>query len=260
MKASFVLILCALAGVEGRKKARHRRNYDEDDSNKVTMVEVDTFCGFENCYKVLDLKRGVNSAAVKRSYRKLSRPVHADKDSSAKAKKAFLRYSNAKEVLTNPAKQALYHDFLDHPSKFRFGSSMDLVAPKTNPLFVIVGLWLFISMIQYMYQIQKHNVSVERHVKSRPIQNALMKEINTELGAKLAKSKSSKTSKAKKSTKTRRAELLEAAEAKMRADLGTGRSKAQLSKTMLMFMVGYLWSSSATVDDSASSEDKTKQG
>ena len=134
MTRSLLLVCVLVASVEGRKKARHRRNYDEEVYTGRRLVEIDTFCGFDNCYDVLGVKRGVNAAAVKRAFRKLSRPVHADKDSSAKAKKAFRRYSQAKEILSNEAKRNEYHTFLDNPSNYIFGSSMGASSAPLQPL------------------------------------------------------------------------------------------------------------------------------
>ena len=124
MRVALLCLALFATGVDARKKARHRKNYDDDGNSGMKMVEVDTFCGFDNCYDVLKLKRGVNKAAVKRAFRKLSRPVHADKDPSLEAKLAFRRFTQAKEVLSNDMKVAEYHNFLDNPAMYRYGSSM----------------------------------------------------------------------------------------------------------------------------------------
>ena len=122
----------------------------------------------------------------------------------------------------------------------------DLVPVKTNPIIVIVGLVLFLTGIQYIYQIQKHDSAVTRFVNSPEQQNAIEKQINLALGVnKNALSKSSKTKKLKGRMKKQREDLKAGAEAELRAQHGTGASKATLSKTILCCFVGYLGGSKA---------------
>lgn len=47
------------------------------------------FCGDEECYAVLGLKRGADKADIKKAYRTISLDVHPDKNSSAAAKEKF---------------------------------------------------------------------------------------------------------------------------------------------------------------------------
>lgn len=47
------------------------------------------FCGGEECYAVLGLKRGAGKADIKKAYRTISLDVHPDKNPSAAAKEKF---------------------------------------------------------------------------------------------------------------------------------------------------------------------------
>ena len=125
-------------------------------------------------------------------------------------------------------------------------SPPDIVPLKTNPVIVIVGLVLFLSGVQYWYQIQKHDSTVSRWVNSAEQQNLIEKQINLALGVnKNTLSKSTKTKKFKGKMKKQRDDLKAAAEEKLRALQGTGASKATLSKTLLCCFVGYLGGSKA---------------
>jgi curved DNA-binding protein CbpA len=68
--------------------------------------------GYRDYFKVLDLDRGADADAVKRSFRKLARQYHPDVnpgDKTAEAK--FKEISEAYEVLSDPDKRRRYEQF-----------------------------------------------------------------------------------------------------------------------------------------------------
>jgi curved DNA-binding protein len=68
--------------------------------------------GYRDYFKVLELERGADADAVKRSFRKLARQYHPDVnpgDKSAEAK--FKEISEAYEVLSDPDKRRRYEQF-----------------------------------------------------------------------------------------------------------------------------------------------------
>jgi hypothetical protein len=91
--------------------------------------------------------------------------------------------------------------------------------------------------MDYMYQIQQHDVLVQRYVKSADTQGKIRKEIEQQLGGG-KKSKSGKSGKVKGKAKKKREDLIKAAEDQYAAAMGTGKSKASISKTLLMGCVG----------------------
>lgn len=47
------------------------------------------FCGEDDCYELLGLKRGAEKAEIKKAYRDISKEVHPDKNQSPEAHERF---------------------------------------------------------------------------------------------------------------------------------------------------------------------------
>jgi len=68
--------------------------------------------GYRDYFKVLELERGADADAIKRSFRKLARQYHPDMNPGDKAAEArFKEISEAYEVLSDPEKRRRYEQF-----------------------------------------------------------------------------------------------------------------------------------------------------
>jgi curved DNA-binding protein len=68
--------------------------------------------GYRDYFKVLELERGADADAIKRSFRKLARQYHPDVNPGDKAAEArFKEISEAYEVLSDPEKRRRYEQF-----------------------------------------------------------------------------------------------------------------------------------------------------
>ena len=73
------------------------------------------FCGSNDCYDVLNLKRDASIKDIKKSYRKLSLQYHPDKNKDPEAEEIFVKIAKASEVLSDVEQRELYDYYLDHP-------------------------------------------------------------------------------------------------------------------------------------------------
>lgn len=196
------------------------------------------YCASDNCYELLGVKRTSVPFAIKRAYRRLAAEWHPDKNPDPRAKEIFTKYANAYEVLSDPEMRKNYDYFLDHPYEFpmhfiRFGSGS--YAPKTDARIAIALCIVLISIMQYVYQVQRRSNLIESAKTTRQYQTklkALMEELS-DTGAKggmkptsgKARQASGSAKGSKKGGASTNDEIRTAAEAKlleeMEAELGT---------------------------------------
>lgn len=102
------------------------------------------FCGQDDCFDLLGIKRNATKSDVRRAYRRLSSEMHPDRrPNDPDAKENFRKIGAAYETLTDDAKRAKYEDFLDNPAKYwqyLMDNAKEVYAPKSNVLIVIMGL------------------------------------------------------------------------------------------------------------------------
>lgn len=115
----------------------------------------DLYCGKDDCYGLLGLKRDADSSDVKKAYRQLAKKWHPDKNKSPGATETFRKISRANEVLSDEKLRHAYDYFLDHPEDrythyYRYYDAV--YAPKTPIWMVVTGLLLFLSSLQYVNQ------------------------------------------------------------------------------------------------------------
>lgn len=147
------------------------------------------FCGTDNCYELLGLKRDATKADIRRAYRRLSLEKHPDKHpGNEKIAEEFRRIADAYTALKDDAKRAQYDDFLDNPGKywhFLVQNSREFYAPKTNVVIafsLILGVatlihWLHMNnayktTLERMRQSPEYKREITRLVKSKAAANA----------------------------------------------------------------------------------------
>lgn len=112
------------------------------------------FCGDENCFELLGVKRNATKAEIRRAYRRLSTEKHPDKRPGVEgAVEEFARIGTAYETLTDDAKRAKYEDFLDNPGKYwqyLMDNAKDVYAPKSNVYLVLTGIIGIATLIHWL--------------------------------------------------------------------------------------------------------------
>jgi len=139
------------------------------------------FCGKENCYQVLGLKRDdAKASQIKKNYRSLSLEWHPDRNKSEEAKKEWLRLSNAYEILSNETKREEYHDFLDHPENWARGG---IYAAKSEVGVVVFGLLAVATALHYLNMRLNHNRFVQRIKQSSHFKESVARLVVAEKAA-----------------------------------------------------------------------------
>lgn len=112
------------------------------------------FCGDDNCFELLGIKRTATKAEVRRAYRQLSSVMHPDKRPGVEgAVEEFAKIGAAYETLTDKEKRAKYEDFLDNPGKYwqyLMDNAKDVYAPKSNVFLVITGIVGIATLIHWL--------------------------------------------------------------------------------------------------------------
>lgn len=112
------------------------------------------FCGDDNCFELLGIKRNSTKAEVRRAYRRLSSEKHPDKRPGVEgAVEEFRKIGTAYETLTDDGKRAKYEDFLDNPGKYwqyLMDNAKDVYAPKSNVYLVITGIVGIATLIHWL--------------------------------------------------------------------------------------------------------------
>ena len=137
------------------------------------------FCGKDNCYELLGVKRSATKAEIRRAYRKLSTEKHPDKRKGEEgALEEFRKIGSAYEALTDDGKRAKYNDFLDNPTKyidFLIENSTEVYAPKSNVLIVITGVIGFATLMHWLHLNTSYNQTLRRMKDSPGFQKQVTK-------------------------------------------------------------------------------------
>lgn len=112
------------------------------------------FCGDDNCFELLGVKRDATKSEIRRAYRRLSQEKHPDKrPGDEKALEEFRKIGAAYEALTDDAKRAKYEDFLDNPTKYwqyLMENTKDNYAPRSNVYLVLTGIIGVVTLIHWL--------------------------------------------------------------------------------------------------------------
>ncbi|CAM9396628.1 unnamed protein product [Choristocarpus tenellus] len=122
------------------------------------------FCGDEECYSLLGLKRGAEKTEIRKAYRTLSLENHPDKNPSPAAQERFKSITKAYGVFMDLELSKKYDFFLDHPDAYwqEYGHHWVLkYAAETDVRAVLFGLLVLISILMPGIQITKYNSAVK---------------------------------------------------------------------------------------------------
>lgn len=124
------------------------------------------FCGSDNCYEVLGVKREATKSEIRRAYRRLSVEKHPDKrPGDAKVAEEFRLIGDAYTALKDDAKRAKYNDFLDNPGKywdFLMANSKQVTPPKTNFIIAIMLVLGAASIINWLNMNHNYTSTLDR--------------------------------------------------------------------------------------------------
>jgi len=116
------------------------------------------FCGSTPCWDVLEVPFGATEEQVKKSYRKLAREWHPDKNPEKGARAKFQKIAKAYEVLSTDGEKAKYERMMANPEEYRkeYGVYFfKVVAPPSDLTLVILLLLVIASAIHYTILKQK---------------------------------------------------------------------------------------------------------
>lgn len=135
------------------------------------------FCGQDDCFELLGLKRNASKLEIRRAYRRLSAELHPDKrPNDPTAKDNFRKIGNAYETLTDDAKRAKYEDFLDNPGKywqFLMENAREVYAPKSNVIVVVTGIIGIMTLIHWLNMNHTYNETLRRMRESQEFKRSV---------------------------------------------------------------------------------------
>lgn len=94
-----------------------------------SVAQASMYCGQDNCYELLGVKRSASAAEIKKAYRKLSLQYHPDKNPTAEADAIFKGIANAYGIVSDAERREDYNYALDHPEQVR-GAQLSLRGPR----------------------------------------------------------------------------------------------------------------------------------
>lgn len=139
------------------------------------------FCGEDNCFDILKVKRTATKREIRRSYHKLSQVMHPDKRPGVeKAVEEFRAIGTAYETLINDEKRRTYEDFLDNPLKYaHLLKEKYYYAPKSNTGAVFVILVGLCTLMHWFQMKRNYNVTRERLRESMEFKREVSRLVKT---------------------------------------------------------------------------------
>ncbi|CAD8102198.1 unnamed protein product [Paramecium sonneborni] len=124
----------------------------------------DKFCGDDNCYQLLFLKKGAQQSEIRKQFRELSRTFHPDKNDGNQTQ--YVKIVQAYEVLSNEETKTAYDEYLENPNRSEFYHHyryyQHVYHPQTNPYIVVSVATLLLSIIQYVARIGMYKNAIGR--------------------------------------------------------------------------------------------------
>lgn len=155
-RVTATIALIATASVQGVEEQSKPKLWKP--SGKRVHDPWKKFCGATLCYDVLEVSEDANEDAIKKSYRKLAREWHPDKNPEKGAREKFLKIAKAYEVLSTEGERKKYDHLMSHPEEYvkLYGEYyFKIVAPPSDVTFVVLFLLVVMSAIHYMALLQK---------------------------------------------------------------------------------------------------------
>eukprot|EP01067_Filipodium_phascolosomae_P009340 Filipodium_phascolosomae@DN8310_c0_g1_i1.p1 len=140
----------------------------------------EVFCGRkQTCYEVLGVDQLVDFKTVKKTYRRLSLKYHPDKNDTKEAVEKFRQIVAAYEILSDPKKRRAYDKYLENPDSLMAAyEGIRAVYPaRSNPLIVLVGMLVLISLVQYINQEWSYTSGRQGVVRTQKFQKLLEEEL-----------------------------------------------------------------------------------
>lgn len=135
------------------------------------------FCGSALCYDVLEVAETATEEEIKKSYRKLAREWHPDKNPEKIAKKKFQKIAKAYETVGNEEGRKNYDFLMNNPQEYRkkYGDYYYFVsAPKSN-VFVVLVLMLALSSGVHLVMLQQQVAEYNEKLAKVCVENGNMK-------------------------------------------------------------------------------------
>jgi len=111
------------------------------------------FCGAKPCYDVLEVAKDATEEKIRKSYRKLAREWHPDKNPEKGAREKFQKIAKAYEILSTEGSRATYDNLMKTPAEYTklYGNYWyKVAAPPSDVTFVILFLIAIVSGIHFM--------------------------------------------------------------------------------------------------------------
>lgn len=126
------------------------------------------YCGKENCYEVLGVKRDATKNEIAKSYRQLAKKFHPDLHRGEEQKKIaeekFKEIATAYEILRDDEERSDYDYMLDNPQEYYahyYRYYRRRMAPKVDVRIVIGVTITIISIMQYYSAWSKYDSAIK---------------------------------------------------------------------------------------------------
>ena len=121
---------------------------------------LNVFCGADNCYEVLEIKKSATKRQITSAYRRKAAIYHPDKYKEKNATVVFQKIAKAFEVLENNKSRENFDYYLANPTDY-FKASGGLehyykALPKAPLSLVIVFALLLLSAFLHVTQLNRH--------------------------------------------------------------------------------------------------------
>ncbi|EDV21960.1 uncharacterized protein TRIADDRAFT_50730 [Trichoplax adhaerens] len=140
----------------------------------VDALVEDLYCGSQNCYDVLGVKRGDVKATIARAYRRMARKYHPDIYKGKDAEQKFRLIAKAYEILKDDEERNNYDYMLDNPDlvyRHYYRYYKKRVSPKVDIRVVVMVTVTVVSLIQYLAGLNRYNDAIKYALRDQRYRN-----------------------------------------------------------------------------------------